>query len=95
MGKFDLSSDDVVSSMEPEWELMKSPTFKIEQVQRVLAIQGRVPGDWLSEQGVKCEVLSVSQGGGWRKGKVRIRFEFVEDEPQPAEAPDVWSSTEE
>ena len=37
---------------------------------------------------MECELLSASLGGGWKKGKVRIRFEFVEDEPKQPENPD-------
>ncbi|MEH2291950.1 MAG: KGK domain-containing protein [Nostoc sp.] len=32
--------------------------------------------------GVICKLLQA-QGGGWQKGKIRIRFEFVPDEPIP------------
>ena len=87
MGKFDLNSDDVVSSIKPGWDLMASPTFKIEQIQQVLANQGRLPSIWF-EQGVTGEVLNANQGGGWKKGTIRIRFEFIEDEPSP-ESPDL------
>lgn len=32
--------------------------------------------------GVNCKVL-LTQGGGWQKGKIRIRFEFVPDKATP------------
>jgi hypothetical protein len=32
----------------------------------------------------KCEVLQQN-GKGWRKGKIRIRFEFIPDQPEQVE----------
>ena len=34
--------------------------------------------DWVST-GVNCKVLQV--GGGWQKGKIRLRIEFIADKP--------------
>lgn len=34
--------------------------------------------DWVGS-GVECKILQC-QGGGWKKGKVRIRLEFIPDE---------------
>ncbi|MGF1989106.1 MAG: KGK domain-containing protein [Nostoc sp. ZfuVER08] len=36
---------------------------------------------WIGK-GVACKVLLV-KGGGWQKGKIRIRFEFIPDSPPP------------
>lgn len=41
---------------------------------------GSAASKWLGE-GIPCETLRV--GGGWEKGRVRIRLEFVPDEPTP------------
>ena len=37
--------------------------------------------DWVQD-GVTCKVLLAS-GGGWQKGKVRLRLEFIPDQPVP------------
>ena len=85
MGRFELNSDDVVS-MKAEHSLLSTQTFKVDQANAWL--KGKVSNlpEWL-EKGMACEVLSASQGGGWKKGKIRIRFEFIEDEPQTSEPP--------
>ncbi|RCJ25712.1 hypothetical protein A6S26_15355 [Nostoc sp. ATCC 43529] len=36
---------------------------------------------WVAN-GLNCKLL-LAQGGGWQKGKIRIRFEFVPDKPTP------------
>jgi hypothetical protein len=43
---------------------------------------------WLAE-GTECKLLSP-KGGGWQKGKIRICFEFIPDEP-PADTPEADS----
>jgi hypothetical protein len=40
---------------------------------------------WFTEEGVSCEVLK-SEGGGWQKGKIRFRLDFVPD-ALPASSP--------
>lgn len=35
---------------------------------------------WFSE-GCKCEILRT-KGGGWQKGKLRFRLEFIPDNPE-------------
>jgi hypothetical protein len=40
---------------------------------------------WFAD-GVECELVDVSTGGGWKKGKIRLRLEFVPDEPEPEPA---------
>ncbi|MBD1804090.1 hypothetical protein H6F98_01190 [Microcoleus sp. FACHB-SPT15] len=42
---------------------------------------------WL-EEGFSCELLSTTQGRGWRKGKIRLRLEIeLEPEPEPEPEP--------
>jgi hypothetical protein len=36
---------------------------------------------WFVEQGCQCEILRTT-GGGWQKGKFRIRLEFIPDDPK-------------
>ena len=81
MSNFPLSNDDVVS-MNSKMSLVASPTFKVSQFMHWFKqIAGGAGEAWTGE-GVDCEDLS-SAGGGWQTGKVRIRLEFVPDEPEP------------
>ncbi|MEH2280207.1 MAG: KGK domain-containing protein [Nostoc sp.] len=50
-------------------------------VHRSSNLQEDKVSDWLVN-GLNCKVL-LAQGGGWQKGKIRIRFEFVHDKPTP------------
>lgn len=34
----------------------------------------------LLQEGLYCEYLNSNSGGGWKKGKLRLRFEFSTDE---------------
>jgi hypothetical protein len=88
MSKFELNSDDVVF-MDPNQSVIGLKTFRVGQFMQTLKerMGGSTLLSWL-EEGAECELLSASLGGGWKKGKVRIRFEFVEDEPKQAENPD-------
>jgi hypothetical protein len=94
MSKFELNSGDVVS-MELKQSIAGLQTFRIDQLHQTLKEHIRASGipfyspfpSWLGED-VECELLSASLGRGWKKGKVRIRFEFVEDEPEQPENPD-------
>ncbi|MHC5862041.1 KGK domain-containing protein [Nostoc sp.] len=38
-------------------------------------------GHWFIEQGCQCQILRV-KGGGWLKGRFRIRLEFIPDNPE-------------
>lgn len=74
-----LDGNDVVS-MDANRSLLGTQTFKISQFAKGFSDRfgSSVMNNWLDE-GVECEVLKV--GEGWRNGKIRIRFEFVPDEP--------------
>lgn len=81
MSNFNLSDDDVVN-MDRTNSFVDASTFTGRQVKiRIAEAKTFLGGDmeaWAGE-GVKCEVLRP--GEGWRKGKVRLRMEFVPDEP--------------
>lgn len=74
-----LDDDDVVS-MDANRSLLNTPTFKVSQFARSFSDRfgSSTVVNWLGE-GVECEVLKAGQE--WRQGKIRIRFEFVPDEP--------------
>ena len=42
---------------------------------------------WL-EEGINCQFLDAQAGGGWKKGKIRLRVEIVLDEPEPEPEPE-------
>jgi hypothetical protein len=91
--KIEPHGDDVVS-MEPDKTLMRSRTLKISELPQgfkelLLSSVEDSAFDlldaWLNE-GVECEFLRASTGGGWQTGKIRIRFEFVPDVPDSEES---------
>ncbi|MBD2243228.1 KGK domain-containing protein [Nostoc sp. FACHB-888] len=44
-----------------------------------------------TEDGITCKVLLV-KGGGWQKGRLRLRLDFLPDEPEvPQQRPSVVS----
>lgn len=71
---------DVVSA---DSSLLGTPTFKISQLREKLqsTIKGNfgTPSAALLKEGVSCELLEVT-GGGWQKGKLYLRLEFVSDD---------------
>ena len=78
-----LSSDDVVSVEQDSISSSQTSTIRelMQRLGRMIyeACDGKRTGGW-TENGVSCKFLS-SQGGGWQKGKIRIRFEFIPDNP--------------
>jgi len=36
---------------------------------------------WFTEQGIACQILRT-KGGGWQKGRIRFRLEFLPDNPE-------------
>jgi hypothetical protein len=38
-----------------------------------------IASQWFGK-GIECQVLSTN-GGGWQKGRVRLRLEYIPDEP--------------
>ncbi len=94
--KIEPHNDDVVS-IDPDACLMPSQTMRVSELPRCLKeLFQSLPGDsvidilsvWL-EEGVECEFLRASTGGGWQTGKFRIRFEFIPDVPDPEDFPSV------
>ncbi|MCV3215104.1 hypothetical protein OGM63_16555 [Plectonema radiosum NIES-515] len=85
MNRIDLNDDDVVS-MSEEDNLLDGQTSKISEIMsKIMNVldrhhQTEICEKWV-ESGVDCQLLQV-QGGGWKKGKIRIRLEFVSNEEQ-------------
>ena len=94
MGKFEPSSDDVVSMVSPQ-PIVGLRMFTVGQLVEVLK-RNLLVSDKDLDKGALCSLLCANQGGGWKKGKIRVRLvvEFLSDEPvQPekSEEPDLWS----
>ncbi len=79
MSNFQLNDDDVVS-MESNWSVIGSKLFKLGWFKEGLGHLNTALGKWVDE-GIECEFLSA-YGGGWLKGKIRLRLEFIPDEPE-------------
>lgn len=79
MNEFQLDDNDVVS-MPQVFSFTKTDIFKIGVLKQALRehLKGFTPS-WIDE-GVPCEILKTT-GGGWQKGKFRLRWEFIPDEP--------------
>jgi hypothetical protein len=91
MSNFNLNDDDVVQMNRTE-SFVDASTFVVRQARiRLVDAKNVIGGDmnaWAGE-GVKCEILRP--GERWQKGKVRLRLEFVPDEPTPEESDAVRS----
>ena len=70
-----LKEDDVLST--PASALMYQCTFKVSEFLTIM--QSKLPEEKLFTDGMDCEVLSA--GKAWRKGKIRLRLEFCQNEP--------------
>ena len=86
---FEPHSDDVVS-IHPNNGLTGTKMSKLKDIDQAFKdkLRSAVSADWFKE-GLNCEFLKASTGGGWQKGKIRIRevyihIEFVPDEPEPS-----------
>ncbi len=87
MSGFEPSSDDVVLMKASENLISGTSTYKINQLKDTLqqylrSISSAAP-TWLGD-GVECQFLKAQEGGGWKKGKIRLRVEIVPDEPEPS-----------
>ena len=51
-------------------------------------------GSLVLDEGVDCQFLDAQAGGGWKKGKIRLRVEIVLDEPEPEPEPEPESEPE-
>lgn len=81
MSGFELDKDDVVS-INPQASFGAGETTRVKTL--LEQARSRNSGNngqnmerlWFTEDGVSCEVLRV-EGGGWQKGKVRFKLEFI------------------
>lgn len=83
-----LSNDDVLRFLDTQ--PTSYPMVKVSE-----AIEGGLTllhnkGSWYTE-GMSCELLKAS-GGGWKKGKLIARLEFVFEEDNLTEPQDVITS---
>ena len=89
MNSISPNDDDVVSMPLSGSGVMKNQTFQISEF--VLAIRGlcfqamNLPDAWFY-LGVPCKFLQPD-GGGWKKGKLRFRLEFIPDDQPPPTPP--------
>lgn len=81
MSLIDLNDDDVVT-MPPDKNFVSCPTCRIKEIRQSLLLNWIKPHlrPWFTD-GAFCEVL-LTDGHGWRKGKLLFRLEFIPDEPQ-------------
>lgn len=49
--------------------------------QKVAADFPTPSGAWFTDNGIQCEILRT-KGGGWQKGRLRFRLEFLPDNPE-------------
>jgi hypothetical protein len=87
MNGFEPSRDDVVLLDLKDSLIRGVPTHSINQLLNALqeqlnALSASVP-TWI-EDGVECQFLKAQEGGGWKKGKIRLRVEIVPDVPEPS-----------
>ena len=68
--------DDVLSA--PTSALMYQCTFKVSEFMAIM--QSKLVEEKLFSEGMDCELLSA--GKKWRKGKLRMRLEFSQIEPE-------------
>ena len=84
-GQRGLSKDDVVN-LHGTWFGLTTNMVKLEELinyivdwsRRSQAMKRENP--WFSEKGCECEILRT-KGGGWQKGRLRFRLEFIPDDP--------------
>jgi KGK domain len=85
--KIYLNQEDVVS-MDQDANVAGASTSTVEElmervrhlVHRNSNLQEDKASDWVAK-GVVCKLL-LAQGGGWQKGKIRLRLEFIPDQPR-------------
>jgi len=92
MSGFEPSSDDVVLMNASDNLMSNTSTYKINQLKNTLREYlkafSKSAATWL-EDGVECQFLEAQAGGGWKKGKIRLRVEIVLDEPEPKSEPEL------
>ena len=81
--------NDVVSMRVGYGGFMPSGTFKVKDFLSALSEECRLKLEvmnFFKPIGAECEILQAS-GGGWRKGKLRFRLEFIPDDEAPGAGP--------
>lgn len=89
--------EDDVLWIEPGINPVKNHTITIAQLiqaiktqfQPTLSSSPASTADAWFKEGIECEFLDASAGGGWKKGKIRLRLEFLPDEPDPRDSSDL------
>lgn len=91
--KIEPNEDDVLY-LEPGVNPVRNHTITIAQLIQAIKTQfqptlssspASTAEAWFKD-GIECEFLDASAGGGWQKGKIRLRLEFVRSEPDPPES---------
>ncbi|MEH2154776.1 KGK domain-containing protein [Nostoc sp.] len=85
-GKLGLTNDDVIALTSADYGLEKMTKLgqliqAIEQWSNKNSNNKGSESQWFFDQGRNCEILRTT-GGGWQKGRFRIRLEFIPDNPE-------------
>ncbi|ACC80335.1 KGK domain-containing protein [Nostoc punctiforme] len=81
-----LTTDDVVALTTADYGMEKMTKLGqliqgIEQWSNKNSNNKGAESQWFFDQGRECEILRTT-GGGWQKGRFRIRLEFIPDNPE-------------
>lgn len=80
--KWGLNDDDVVTNNGYNMVKFKTLMHSIMMWTQKLSGDWTSPmPEWFSSKGFEIQVLRL-QGGGWQKGKLRFRLEFIPDNPE-------------
>lgn len=79
MSNLDLDNTDVVT-MNPNGSFTETSTFQAFELRDAITKHLGKFRQWF-DYGMECKVLRAS-GGGWKKGKLRLRLEFIPDVPE-------------
>ncbi|WP_052331541.1 KGK domain-containing protein [Calothrix sp. PCC 7507] len=89
MSSFDLNEEDVVmTEVSTGFGFGTHKILKFSELRtyflnwvKEMERKGAIEAHWFKEGGLKCQVLPVD-GGGWHKGQLRFRMEFIPDDPE-------------
>jgi hypothetical protein len=87
MDEIQLNDDDVVLIENADASFINTRLFKIGWFKAGSNRLSPYMNNWMNK-GFDCEILQA-HGGGWRKGKLRLRLEFVPDEPDAPQSSDI------
>ena len=80
--QFPFNDDDVIS-MAPDITGNTGQILRIQNFRQAMRKNlNNYAHQWL-DQGIECEILSTD-GGGWQKGRVYLRLEFIPNTPPPS-----------